>query len=258
LVIKEEGRNNVLKLSGIDLAWNSEKNTTAVSFGNLNGNSLQLTKIYPALLGLENIKSVIQSEDELYGIAIDASLIINNLDRQRFCERELSSNYASRGISCHASNLSLYPNSTGVALSLYLKDRGFGHLQTSAKYKFQIECYPHPAIIEIFGLTYRLPYKKGRVEDKKQGQILLARYIKTLEKSKVISLRVSSEDSQHLSEQYIRSLVGKTLKANEDVLDSIICLYIAALFTIFPAQVIYGSIENGYIYVPKQKCINKI
>lgn len=244
-----------MKLAGIDLAWKSEKNTTAVSFGNLSGNILHLTKIYPALLGLENIKSVVQSEDELYGVAIDASLVINNLERQRLCERELSHDYGGRSVSCHASNLRLYPKSTGVELSNYLKEHGFGHLNNPATKKFQIECYPHPAIIEIFGLTERLAYKKGKVENKKEGQIRLAGYIKALEKSKVISLFVSKDYNKHLNEQYIRSLAGKELKISEDVLDSIICLYITALFAKSSAYKIYGSIVDGYIYIPKMKCV---
>lgn len=244
-----------MRLAGFDLAWKSEKNTSALSFGELNGNCLRLTKIYPALRGLGELKSVIQSEDRLYGVAIDAPLIINNVSGQRRCERLLSIAYGGRGVSCHASNLDLYPDPTGVELSFYLKERGFEHLQNAAKGKFQIECYPHPAIIEIFGLSERLAYKKGKVEDKKQGQTQLSRYIKALEKSRVISLIISEEWRKFLEEEHIRSLTGTVLKVNEDVLDSIICLYICGLFAISSAHTTYGSITDGYIYVPNQKCI---
>jgi len=97
-----------------DLAWKSEKNTTAASFGDLNGNYLHLTNVYPALRSLGELKSVIQSEDRLFGVAIDAPLIINNISGQRKCEKLLSMAYGRRGVSCHSSNLDLYPNPAGV------------------------------------------------------------------------------------------------------------------------------------------------
>lgn len=244
-----------MKLVGFDLAWRSERNTTAAAFGDLNGRCLQLTDICPALSDLGEVKSVIQSEDTLFGIAIDAPLIINNKSGQRECERLVSKDYGRRGASCHTSNLNLYPNPESVELSRYLKERGYEHLQNAAKGKFQIECYPHPAIIEIFGLRQRLAYKKGRISNKKQGQIQLSRYIKALGKSRVISLIISEEWRKFLEEEHIRSLTGTVLKFNEDVLDSIMCLYICALFAISSAHTTYGSITDGYIYVPKQKCI---
>lgn len=244
-----------MRLVGLDLAWRSEINTMAAAFGDLNGSCFQLTKICPALSDLGEVKSVIQSEDKLFGIAVDAPLIINNKSGQRECERLVGKDYGRRGASCHSSNLDLYPNPAGVELSRYLKERGYEHLQNAAKGKFQIECYPHPAIIEMFGLPERLAYKKGKVSDKKQGQIQLSRYIKALEKSRVISLIVSEEWHKFLEQEYIRSLTGKDLKVNEDVLDSIICVYICALFATSSAYTTYGSIADGYIYVPKQKCI---
>ena len=244
-----------VRLAGFDLAWKSEKNTTAASFGDLNGNYLHLTKVYPALRSLGELKSVIQSEDRLFGVAIDAPLIINNISGQRKCEKLLSMAYGGRGVSCHSSNLDLYPHPAGVELSLHLKGRGFQHLQNAATGKFQIECYPHPAIIEMFGLSERLAYKKGKVAYKKQGQTRLSRYIKALEKSRVISLVIGSEIEEYLEEEYIWSLTGAALKVNEDVLDSIVCTYIGALFAKQSTQTTYGSIEDGYIYVPEQVCI---
>jgi predicted RNase H-like nuclease len=122
----------------------------------------------------------------LFGIAIDAPLIINNKSGQRECERLVSKEYGSRGASCHTSNLILYPNSESVELSKFLIERGYEHLQNIDRSKFQIECYPHPAIIEIFGLPKRLAYKKGKVLGKKQGQIKLAMFIKALENSKIV------------------------------------------------------------------------
>lgn len=244
-----------MRLAGFDLAWKSDRNNTAAAFGDLNVSCLRLTKSHPAVKSLQELRSVIESEDRLFGVAIDAPLIINNRSGQRECETLLSKEYGARGASCHTSNLTLYPNSASGELSRYLKEHGFKHLQNIVKGKFQIECYPHPAIIEMFGLPKRLAYKKGKVSDKKQGQIQLSKYIKALEKSKVISLTISGDYHRYLEEEHILSLTGAKLKENEDVLDSIVCIYICALFATSSAHTTYGSIEDGYIYVPKQVCI---
>lgn len=245
-----------MRLAGIDLAWKGKKRTSAAAFGHLDGSCLRLTKIHPAVKCLARLMSIIDLEDKLLGLAIDAPLIINNESGQRGCERELGREYGARGASCHSSNLGLYPDSAGVRLSLYLKGRGFEHLRNAARGKFQIECYPHPAIIEIFSLERRLRYKKGNVSEKIQGQMELSKLIRTLGKSQVISLVVSDECYEFLEEEHIGSLTGVNIKVNEDVLDSIICLYICALFTTStkPTKT-YGSVKDGYIYVPKRVCI---
>jgi len=242
-------------LAGIDLAWKSDKNTTAAAFGDLKGTNLEETQIYSALNSLQEVKNVIQSHETLRGIAIDAPLIINNKSGQRDCEKQLGHDYGARGASCHSSNLTKYTDPGSVELSQFLKDHGYSHLRNAAKGKFQIECYPHPAIIEMFGLTSRLLYKKGKVSEKKLGQKKLAGYIKALGNSGVISLTMAHEHNQCLEDKYIDSLSGMSLKTNEDVLDSIICLYIAALFATSSPHKTYGRVEDGYIYVPTQTCI---
>jgi len=244
-----------MRLAGIDLAWKSQRNTTAVAFGDLSERCLRLAEIHRALRDLGELVSVIDAEDELYGIAIDAPLVINNQSGQRDCEKLLSQEYGGRCVSCHSSNLVLYKNTSSVELSRYLERHGFKHLQDVAVGKCQIECYPHPAILEMFGLPKRLAYKKGRVSDKKQGQIQLSNHIKTLAQSKVLPLIIGGKNRDCLEEENIRSLEGAGLKINEDVLDSIICLYICALFSKSVVHKTYGCVEDGYIYVPKQRCI---
>jgi len=132
---------------------------------------------------------------------------------------------------------------------------GYKHLDTSSNSGWQIECYPHPALIEIFGLDRRLAYKKGRVREKKSGQKTFAGYITRLRDSKILGLDIPEGFSQFLEEPRIESLKGSKLKVNEDVLDSIVILYIAGLFASSSPGEVYGSAIDGYIYVPKLKCI---
>ncbi|MDN3617390.1 DUF429 domain-containing protein [Vibrio gallaecicus] len=241
-----------MKLAGIDLAWHGEKNPSAIAIGTLSGSNLRLNQLEPAIFGISEILEIIASQKEICGVAIDAPLVIKNQTGQRECEKSLSRDYGARKASCHTSNLSLYPDALSVNLSSSLSSLGLQHLSLK---RWQIECYPHPAIIECFDLQERLAYKKGSVADKKEGQIKLANFITTLESSSVLSLEIPEELKVYLSEPHIKSLRGRALKSNEDALDSIICLYIAGLYQIRVLSVTYGDIAHGYIWVPQVKCI---
>ena len=245
-----------MKLSGIDLAWQSEKNTSAIAMGELSGNTLFLEQVYPAVRGIGELTLIIEGERDLVGIAIDAPLIIHNQYGQRECEKQLSREYGSRKAACHPANLDLYPDPSSVRLSDILVKRGYRHLQAPNHGMWQIECYPHPAIIEIFGLKERLLYKKGSVAQKRQGQVRLASSIKTLANSSVIRLAIDPGHNGTLEEDFIYSLRGKQLKQNEDALDSVVCLYICSLYArSVEASSSYGTVKNGYIYVPQLRCV---
>jgi predicted RNase H-like nuclease len=237
-------------LAGIDLAWACTKNPTAIAFGAYDGDTLQVTHVDASVLTVDDIVDRFQSTQDLTGVAIDASLIIPNVTGQRACEHELSAHYGKMGASCHSSNLTLYPDSASVALSRKLEKHDFKHLGSE---KWQIECYPHPAIIEIFGLPERLKYKKGRVAEKKAGQKQLASLISGLYISTVLPLQLGSDVRELIDPAHIDALRGKALKSNEDMLDAIICLYVAGLYAIGARHRVFGNASEGYIWVPAGK-----
>ncbi len=176
---------------------------------------------------------------------------MKNPSGQRRCEKRLSKFYGHRWASAYPSNKTLYPNAKSVELSRKLVQEGFSHLGNE---KWQIECYPHPAIIEMFGLEKRLPYKKGKVLERKDGQKQLANFLKALSGSKIFRLCFEI-DLPNTDDKYINSFRGKQLKNNEDTLDSILCLYIAALYRLGIKSTTFGTVEAGYIYVPQQYCM---
>ena len=235
-------------LAGVDLAWKSEKNTSAIALGQLKGNTLEVLTVEPAVLGIEEVRERLLSDTELEGVAIDAPLIIENSAGQRECERELSKEYSPKYAGCHPSNKTLYPAAASVELSKALKSEGFSHMRGA---KWQLECYPHPALIELFGLAERLKYKKGRVGDKRTGQQRLASLLRGLEGGRGLKLVIDEACSRVLSRAEIASLRGKKLKQNEDALDSIVCLYVAGLRAAGCEGRTFGSVERGYIWVPR-------
>ena len=241
----------IMRIAGVDLAWQSQKNASGVCIGKTSNDVVIVTEIYPAIYGVSEVLEVLLGTSNLYGIAIDAPLIMKNQSGQRHCEKRLSKFYGSRWAAAHSANKTLYPNAKSVELSRKLVQEGFSHLGNE---KWQIECYPHPAIIEMFGLEKRLLYKKGKVLEKKDGQKRLANFLKALSGSKILRLHFEI-DLPIIDERYIDSLRGKQLKKNEDALDSILCLYIAALYRLGIKSTTFGTVESGYIYVPQQYCM---
>jgi predicted RNase H-like nuclease len=247
----KHNRGKDMILAGVDLAWQSEKNPSAISFGVQTNDTLTVTKIEPAVYGITEVFDKLNGVSGLKGISIDAPLIIKNTEGQRSCETGVGKTYGSRYASCHTSNTKLYPNAKSVYLSDQLQESGFGHLCGE---RWQIECYPHPAIIEIFGLSERLKYKKGTVAEKRMGQKILAALLSELNESRVLRLEILDQNQQVFDESHIDALRGRALKSNEDALDSVLCLYIAGLYAKnFDGQV-FGDTDSGYIWVPRGVC----
>ncbi len=242
-----------MNLAGIDLGWKGKETNSAVTIGELQENHFSIVDIITPLSTTDKVTEVLFDHSDIFGIAVDAPLIINNRVGQRTCERCLGSDYGSKKASCHSSNLTRYPDAAGVDLANRLTRKGYSH--ASLCDKFIIECYPHPAIIEIFGLSERILYKKGRVSIRRCGQKQLAKLISKLSKSSIVTLEIPNNLRSFLSPERIDGLRGIALKENEDALDSIICAYIGALFKLRVQSRTYGDKQDGYIYVPKTRCI---
>ena len=240
-------------IAGVDLAWQGNRNPTAIAVGHVADGAIAVTGVFENLHGFDAVASALDSIDSLHGVAVDGPLIIRNQSGQRPCERGVAVAYGARKASCHACNLTLFPASNGVFLGDHLRTAGFGHLAAPGQ-KWQLECYPHPALIEIFQLPERLLYKKGQVADKRQGQARLANMLLSLAQSQRMALTIGSLFLPYLDAQRIQSLRGAALKHNEDVLDAIVCLYIAALYQAGNSERVFGCTEQGYIYVPQGAC----
>jgi predicted RNase H-like nuclease len=255
----------VSHIVGIDLAWRAERNPSAIAVGRLDGKSIEIIQVHKGVVGLNNIIRLIDEMGEfvgkIEGVAIDASLIINNVSGQRECETLITRSYGGRKAGCHSSNLTLYPDPDSVKLANALSERGHQHLsspgQQSTDNKWMIECYPHPALIEIFELPERLLYKKGRVDQKRTGQVNLAQLLRELAYSTKMALSLAPSLHYLLDESTILKNKGRALKEHEDALDSIVCAYIGALYSLQPDEKVFGDSQNGYIYVPQGPSLNE-
>lgn len=113
--------------------------------------------------------------------------------------------------------------------------------------RYQIECFPHPAMLRLFSLPRILKYKKGRVEQRREelGRLraLVADQLTVREPRLVLP--------RGLPELPLKG-GGVALKATEDQLDAVVCAYVGAHWWRWGAarNQVLGDAGNGYIVVP--------
>lgn len=195
-------------------------------------------------------------------VAVDAPTLIANATGMRLADR-LTHQYFGR---YHAGS---YPANLGspfaqrtVNFGLSLEERGFTHapmLQPKQPGRYQIEVFPHPATVHLFGLERILKYKKGRLAERRLELIKLRDYILNTLPTLEPRLDFAAVDYGVREELFSECpKAGKALKALEDRLDSLICAYVAAHWWYWGLQRnwVLGAATpaeccvTGYIVVP--------
>ena len=227
---------------GIDLAW-SDRNLSGCVAVDSKGRVVD-----ERLLAADDdiVEWVAALADEHATVAIDAPLLVANETGRRPCENEVARVYGSRHAAPHSSNrrrlIGSHGRIRGEDLAARLGELGFGDPWSDSQ-RVVLEVYPHPAIVEVFGLDRRLKYKKGNVAERRAG-------LRTLEG--LIAELASAMPSLHAPRLDItESTGGASLKGIEDLLDARICAWIARLWQHDPERVtIYGDSTYGHIAVP--------
>lgn len=189
-------------------------------------------------------------------IAVDAPTLIPNETGMRLPDRLTHQHFGKYHAGCYPANLGRPFADRTVALGLSLEARGFAHaptIQPRALGRFQIEVFPHPAIVNLFGLNRILKYKKGRLADRSAELLKLRSLI--LEKLPQLepSLKITAADLPEIPR------TGAALKALEDQLDSLICAVVAAHWWYWgiDRNWVLGDATAGYIVVPVAAAIGQ-
>ncbi len=242
---------------GLDLAWSARNTTGAVALRQAGppGRSRANLDASPtsALLSDDEIVEWVQQQmdaappDTRTLIGIDAPLIAPNPPGTgRPADRQVTRLYGRFHAGCYPANRERCARP--IALARRLVEHGFsldpsdvaaGHPRVA------LEVYPHAATVGLFGLARIPKYKKGRVAARRTGlagfQDLLQQRLPTLDPP---ILPPPPED--------VAPLRGKSLKALEDRLDSLMCAAMVAVYERYPERcVIAGDVEEGYILVPE-------
>ena len=195
---------------------------------------------------LDWLDKVLEPEEPAI-VAVDAPTLIPNKTGMRLPDKLTHQHFGKYHAGCYPANLGRPFASRLVAFGKALESRGFNHAPTISPQqpgRYQIEVFPHPAMIQLFGLSRILKYKKGPLAERRKGlQELCDRILKHLP-THTPSLKLNSLPEVPTG--------GKALKALEDKLDSIVCAYVGAYWWHWGEERcgVLGNSESGYIVVP--------
>ena len=247
-----------MRFVGLDLAWSPRNPSGAVVLAQAEGASWT-----PAgwSAELQSDEEIINFVTEAVGggpglVAIDAPLVVPNETGTRPCDLALSRAYrkAEAG-ALPANRRRLGPVVRGEEIVKELQRHGFAHsphVERRRPVRQVVEVYPHPAMVELFGLTKTLKYKarKGRsLEDRRRE---LARYLELLRSLKEEEPALDSEAI--LAGVNVAKLSGRAFKRAEDLLDALFCAYIALHIWWHGPQGYrtFGGENSGFVLVPIQ------
>lgn len=236
-----------MKFLGIDLGWSSSPS------------GLCCLELQDGVLALRDLRRETEIErilswvDECVAgsdsgiVAVDAPTLIPNQTGMRLPDRLAHKYFGRYHAGCYPANLNRPFAARTVGFGLSLEARGFEQAPTIEPRKpgrYQIEVFPHPAMIHLFELDQILKYKKGTLAERRSELAKLRQYILEILPHLDPSLRLDS-----LPEIPTK---GAELKALEDQLDSLICAYVAAHWWLWGCDRnwVLGDRQAGYIVVP--------
>ncbi len=244
-----------MRFIGLDLAWSARNKSGGAAIEDEGGRARWLGAC--EALGddqevLAFVKGTVGSEKAL--VAIDAPLIVPNAEGSRPVDREITRLFARYHAGCYPA----YRNRPGSctrgegivgALAQYgIKQDPY--VQTRANESRVFEVYPHPATISLFHLETTIQYKPRpeRTTAFRRCELLRLRgYLQGLVRAEPALSLPSAIASAELAD-----LGPAALKRHEDLLDAIVCAYIAyyAWYWGPAGYQVYGDTVSGYILVP--------
>ncbi|MEM6614186.1 MAG: DUF429 domain-containing protein [Cyanobacteria bacterium P01_C01_bin.72] len=249
-----------MKFIGVDFGWSSgASGLCCLAWQNGKLEIIELTTILEVADILAWINCQVPDNSPAL-IAVDAPTIITNSTGMRLPDKLAHKHFGRYHAGCYPANLSMQfaPRTTGFSQSLLTQ--GFQHALTIEPQqlgRYQIEVFPHPATINLFGLEKILKYKKGRLAERQSELVKLRDYITDIlpQLEPALSLASEAQIPAIASKQ-----TGKALKAIEDRLDSLICAYIAAHWWYWGQEknMVLGDLNSGFIVIPRRKLVTDV
>ncbi|NHC35944.1 DUF429 domain-containing protein [Scytonema millei] len=269
-----------MKFLGIDLGWSSgASGLCCLELINGQLQLLDLDRKEPIADIHDWIETWVQPQEPAI-IAVDAPTLIPNAMGMRLPDKLTHKYFGKYHAGCYPANLSLPFAQRTVDFGLALEARGFNHapeITPQMPGRYQIEVFPHPAIVHLFQLDRILKYKKGKLAERYLELLKLHQHIVEILSTIEPALILSQESHQSseipptplkkggkipfiTSHKRIQSVLNDrhapltlaALKAVEDQLDSLICAYVAAHWWYWGLERnwVLGDRTSGYIVVP--------
>ncbi|HEX2913086.1 MAG TPA: DUF429 domain-containing protein [Chloroflexia bacterium] len=250
---------------GLDLAWSARNNTAGALLIWSEENARAELADSRANLGSNDV--IISWLHNVTGdtqpalLAIDAPLVVPNESGARSGDLELSRLFRAYQAGTHPANRTLlgrYGQPPGdirgetlaACLRQELNFEQNPYLEARASVRCCFECYPHSAMVVLFGLTTTLKYKRklrGQDNDRFAAFAAFQQHLSDLSRAEP-PLYIPPE----ILGRETRQLRGESLKSYEDLLDAIVCAYVAFYYWWWgQARVhVFGSLRDGYIVTP--------
>jgi len=241
-----------MKFLGVDFGWTSQPSGLCCLDWEHEALILRdLQRLQEVPLLLEWVDHWVEGEVTAV-IAIDAPTLIPNAIGMRLPDRLTHKYFGKYHAGCYPANLSRPFAQRTVNLGLSLEARGFAHapvLEPQQPGRYQIEVFPHPAMVNLFKLDRILKYKKGKLAERQSELNRLRQYILAVMPTLTPPLLLEATHSFPLPTVPNK---GTELKAVEDRLDSLICAYVAAHWWFWGLErnQVLGDRTEGYIVVP--------
>ncbi|WP_294537416.1 DUF429 domain-containing protein [uncultured Rhodoblastus sp.] len=265
-------KNSVRAVLGIDAAWTLGQ-PSGVALAKNVGSGWQLVAVAPSyeqfnalaqkkqaspgpLTGSRpSAVELLSSCEALAGCRADLVAIDMPLSREPITARRESDNMVSReygGRKCGTHTPSeKRPGSISDILRDEFQLAGYALQTESIVYQGLIEVYPHPALVEIFSASERLPYKLAKLRSYWPNSSVGERRAKVIGKWKEIVTRLDNEIAG------VSSALGNPpantkvvyLKAYEDMIDAVVCAWVA-ICALEGKAVPFGD-EKSAIWIPK-------
>jgi predicted RNase H-like nuclease len=244
-----------MKLIGIDFGWVS--GASGLCCLEWHNETLHLLN-FALETQIEAILTLIDTwiaKDESALIAVDAPTLIPNQTGMRLADKLTHKHFGRYHAGCYPANLQRPFAQRTIAFGRSLENRGFQHAATinpQQQGRYQIEVFPHPAMVNLFQLSRIIKYKKGKLADRKIGLKQLRAFIFEVLPYLQPALRFTNIDQYEPLTVDFENLNGKQVKAVEDQLDGLICAYIAAYWWYWGTakNLVLGDITTGYIVIP--------
>lgn len=238
---------------GIDLAWSDDKLSGCVALDE----SGQVISEELLRADGELFEWVGRLASDHCVLAIDAPLVVPNESGQRECEWLVAKEYGARHASPHSSNryrlIDQFGRIRGEQLTEMLRKQGFDHAASVSRHQY-IEVYPHPAIVEMFGLDSIIKYKSKK-------QPIAVRRAELRRLNAYVS-QLAEADPPLLADPLTiaDNAGGSLLKGYEDLLDARICAWIASAWHQFGAARvrIFGRADRDHIAIPNGRASTQV
>lgn len=174
-------------------------------------------------------------------LTVDAPIVLPNWTGMRPVDRLAHVHFGRYKCGCYPANRRLCPRPAAIGELL----AGLGFPAGWQGPRCAAEVYPHPALVRWFELSERIPYKKGKLADKRVHFAILQEKLRGLLAREFPLLEDCSELESLLEQPWSKGI--------EDQTDALICALIGYWHYLHGGKrsQILGTLEEGFLLLPR-------